>query len=68
MLRGELSPGALFFGRMRSWSYAPPALALAPGYDFYLYTHPLRRPEAWDRLYQRCVAALEAARSTAAAG
>lgn len=54
LLEGELAPSAICFaGRLRHWNHAPAHLLVTAG-TLWTFAHPLHRPEAASRLYQRC--------------
>lgn len=54
LLEGELSASAVCFaGRLRHWNHAPARLLVTAG-TLWSFAHPLHRPEAAARLYERC--------------
>jgi Beta-lactamase superfamily domain len=53
VLDGELGPIALLFGRARLWNFLPGRLNFDPFAELYRVSHPLRRPDAMLRVYQR---------------
>jgi hypothetical protein len=55
VLRGELAPSAIWFGRGRSWNALPERCTVDWG-ELWLYCHPLRRPDRFDRLYRALLA------------
>jgi hypothetical protein len=54
-LRVEIGPAAVTFGRWRTWSALPERVTIS-GTHLWLYAHPLRRPEAFLRFYERMLA------------
>jgi Beta-lactamase superfamily domain len=53
VLRGELGPIALTFGRARLWNALSARLRFDIFGELYRMSHPLRRPDAYLRTYQR---------------
>jgi L-ascorbate metabolism protein UlaG (beta-lactamase superfamily) len=53
VLRGELGPIALSFGRARLWNAAPAKFSFAIFDDLYRMSHPLRRPAEQYAIYER---------------
>jgi len=53
VLRGELGPIALTFGRARLWNALPARFAFDIFGELYRMSHPLRRPAEYLRTYQR---------------
>lgn len=53
VLRGELSPIALTFGRSRLWNALPQRFRFDVFGELYRVSHPLRRPAATARTYAR---------------
>lgn len=55
---GELAPSGLCYaGRIRVWNHSVAQLRVSP-HDLWMYGHPLRRPTATRRLYERLLVAL----------
>ncbi len=46
-------PDVFFLGRKRLWNLAPARLSVDLDTELMLFTHPVRRPEGWGRLYAR---------------
>jgi hypothetical protein len=53
ILRGELGPIAIQFGRATLWNALPGRFRFDVFDDLYRASHPLRRPEAFLRIYER---------------
>jgi hypothetical protein len=53
VLRGELGPIAITFGRARLWNALPAKFRFDLFGDLYRMSHPLRRPAEYLRTYQR---------------
>jgi hypothetical protein len=56
VLDAELGPIALTFGRARVWNALPARLNFEVFNDLHRFSHPLRRPAEYLRLYQRLLA------------
>ncbi len=54
LLRSELGPTAITFGRMRRWSFTHAPLAIEDA--LWSYAHPSRDPEGWLRRYRALAA------------
>jgi hypothetical protein len=57
VLDAELGPIALTFGRARVWNALPSRLSFDLFQDLHRFSHPLRRPAEYQRLYERIWAA-----------
>ncbi len=56
VLDGEMGPIALTFGRSRVWNELPGRLHFDIFEELHRTSHPLRRPDAYYRLYERLLA------------
>jgi hypothetical protein len=56
VLDAELGPIALTFGRARVWNALPSRFQFDIFHDLHRFSHPLRRPAEYLRLYERLVA------------
>ena len=61
VLRGELSPIAMSFGRGRLWNHLPARFRFDLFSDLYVFSHPLRRPDVALRGYQKQIAGIASA-------
>ena len=57
VLRGELGPTAMLFGRARQWCTLPDKFDLTLDGPLWMYANPLRRPDRFLALYREIVAA-----------
>ncbi len=55
VLRGELAPSAIWFGRSRCWSALPDRCQIDWG-ELWIHCHPLRRPDRFLELYRTMLA------------
>jgi hypothetical protein len=53
VLRGELGPIALNFGRARAWNALPQRFRVDPFSELFRMSHPLRRPAAYLATYRK---------------
>jgi hypothetical protein len=51
LLRGELTPSAVVFGRARFWNFTPQRMYHV--LDLWMYFHPLQQPALFTRIYRR---------------
>ncbi len=56
VLRGDVGPTAIVFGRGRVWTSIPERIALSFESLLWPYCHPLRRPARFARLYRKLLA------------
>jgi hypothetical protein len=56
VLEGEMGPISLTFGRSRVWNQLPSRLNFDIFEELHRTSHPLRRPDAYYRLYERLLA------------
>lgn len=57
VLRGELGPTAILFGRSRLWCTVPERFDITLDAPLWMYANPLRRPERFLALYRQMLAA-----------
>jgi hypothetical protein len=62
VLDAGLGPIALTFGRARVWNAQPARLRFDIFHDLHRFSHPLRRPAEYLRLYERLLAPVRDAR------
>ena len=58
VLRGELGPIALSFGRARLWNALPKRFRFAIFDELHRVSHPMRRPRSYEDTYERLYAPL----------